>query len=144
MTDAIRELISANDICTLATAADNVPHTSLMSYLQSGDARQIYLLTSRSTRKYSNCLRNPSVSLLIDTRETSGRENRAGTKALTLSGECAIPSSGDERSKLKALFAQKFPHLSSLAAHPDSEVLVVRLRSAQLLSGAQDSVYETL
>lgn len=143
MLETIRELILQHDICTLATAADNVPHTSLMAYIPAPDARQIYLLTSRSTRKYSNCLRNPSVSILMDTREAHLGQDREKIKALTLSGECALPASDEERKRLKALFAGTFPHLTGLAAHPDSEVLVVHLRSAQLLSGVQDSRYET-
>ena len=143
MRDSIRELIVQNDICVLATASDNVPHTSLMAYLPSDDAREIYLLTSRSTRKYANCLRNPSVSLLLDTRETHRADQRAAAKALTLYGECAPSASAESRETLKARFAARFPHLAGLAAHPDSEVLVVRLRAAQLLSGVQDSHYET-
>ncbi len=143
MRDTIREIITGHDICVLATAADNVPHTSLMAYLASDDARHLYLLTSRSTRKYANCLRNPSVSVLIDTRETHRQENRAAAKALTLSGECSPCVAEEERRRLKALFAGTFPHLTNLAAHPDADILVVRLRAAQLLDGAERSHYET-
>ncbi|EPR37533.1 pyridoxamine 5-phosphate oxidase-related FMN-binding protein [Desulfovibrio sp. X2] len=143
MLETIRTLILSNDTCALATASDNQPHCSLMSYLPSADVGELYLLTSRSTKKYRNCLRNPSVSLLIDTRSRNANSAWA-VSALTLEGESRQPATNEERERIKQEMVERLPHLARLAGHPDSEVLIVRLRSALLLDGVENSHFEAL
>jgi len=141
MHETIRNLIRNHDICVLATASDNQPHTSLMSYLSSEDCRTLYLLSSRSSKKYANCLRNPRVSVLIDTRTEDG-ENREAACALTIEASCVFDLPAAERTRLKTEMARRLPHLSSLAAHPDSDILTLKARTFLLLEGVERAHFE--
>lgn len=128
-------------MCVLATATDNQPHTSLMSYLSSEDCRTLHLLSSRSSKKYANCLRNPRVSVLIDTR-TGNAENREADCALTIEASCVFDLPAVERTRLKTEMARRLPHLSALAAHPDSDILTLRARTFLLLEGVERAHFE--
>ena len=79
----IRDLIQSNNVCVLATVSGGEPHCSLMTYATDTDSREIYMITQRETKKYRNLKGNPSVSLLIDTRQT---DSKSRTKALTITG----------------------------------------------------------
>ena len=74
----IRELIQSGKTCVLATVSEGQPHCSLMSYAADENGREIYMATLRNTKKYKNLVVNPSVSLLIDSRE-GGSAGRPGT-----------------------------------------------------------------
>ena len=78
----IQELLQANRTCVLATVSEGEPHCSLMSYATDDDCREIYMATHRDTKKYKNLTANPSVSLLIDTRE-SPTQSRQGPNQST-------------------------------------------------------------
>jgi len=69
MLEEMKALAKQKDICVLATVSDGNPHCSLMAYATDDDCREIYMITQKGTKKYKNLIKNPSVSLLIDTRE---------------------------------------------------------------------------
>ena len=85
MIDKMKALLRQKSSCVLATTDGATPHCSLMAYITLESASRLYLVTPRNTRKFRNINRNPNVSLLIDTR---GEQDRAKTKALTLTGTC--------------------------------------------------------
>lgn len=141
MLEKITRLIAEQDICVLATVFENRPHCSLMAYVASTDGRRIHMVTSRSTKKYSNLMRNTSVSLLIDDRTASGRET---TSALTLAGTCAPMAEGEAREQARQAIAGRHPHLSKFVDHPDVDILEVEVESVLLLQGLSESYFERL
>jgi Uncharacterized stress protein (general stress protein 26) len=78
-----RELVGESGLCVLATSGPEGPHLSLMSYLAEEDGWTIYLLTKRGSRKHRNMEADSRASLLIDDRESHGREGRGGVAALS-------------------------------------------------------------
>ncbi|MFW5487120.1 MAG: pyridoxamine 5'-phosphate oxidase family protein [Desulfovibrio sp.] len=140
MLDKIQSLVRGKDICVLATVSENHPHCSLMSYMASEDCRSIYLVTSRSTKKFQNSLRNPNVSLLIDTREDDV-DKRDMAKALTIEGCCHVVENADEDRQLREAFVQRCPNVRKLVEHPDSAVIRVQVTSFLLLDGVIDSYF---
>ncbi|EMG38899.1 putative flavin-nucleotide-binding protein [Desulfocurvibacter africanus PCS] len=141
MLEKVTHLIAEQDICVLATVSDNRPHCSLMAYVVSADGRRIHMATSRSTKKYSNLLRNTSVSLLIDDRSTSEREFAS---ALTLAGTCATMTEGEAKEQVKQTIIGRHPHLSKFVSHPDVDILEVEIESVLLLQGLSESYFERL
>jgi nitroimidazol reductase NimA-like FMN-containing flavoprotein (pyridoxamine 5'-phosphate oxidase superfamily) len=141
MHEDMLRLLRAKDIGVLATASENAPHCSLMAYAASEDGGRIYMLTSRSTKKYRNCRRNAHVSLLVDNREDGLPCEE--TMALTLEGDCR-PVSRERCEQLKQEILARHPQLEKLASHPDSDVLEMEVHTAQLLRGATDSRFERL
>jgi nitroimidazol reductase NimA-like FMN-containing flavoprotein (pyridoxamine 5'-phosphate oxidase superfamily) len=136
MIDEMKSLLQARTMCVLATVADGRPHCSLMAYAVGGGGTEVYLSTLRATRKFRNVAENPSVSLLVDTREELPR-GRA--RALTVEGECRPIAAGPERDSARARLAALHPHLRVLLDDPECEILCVRVTSFLLLKGLTEA-----
>lgn len=136
----IDELLKTSSMCVLATCADNIPHCSLMTYLPNEAGTTITLMTLKRTQKYRNMQQNPRVSMLIDSRATSGCE-RSDVKALTVAGTAVMPADEDERKQARRRMIEAHPHLRELAAEPDAEIVFVKVESFMMLRGVLDSHY---
>ncbi len=144
MLEVMKALMRSKDTCVLATVSGQEPHCSLMSYAVSDDCREVYLMTSRNTRKYENLLSNPAVSLLVDTREESSPAGRSHTKALTVSGSFQRIDRAEEKLRIKNRLLERHPDLAAFAENPDTEFFAVRVKSFQLLDGITDSSFVAL
>ena len=69
MLELMKKLAKEKDLCVLATVSGEKPHCSLMAYATDDDCTGSTWPLTRHTRKFKNLMENPSVSLLIDTRE---------------------------------------------------------------------------
>ena len=61
----------------------------------------------KQTKKYSNLIENPAVSLLIDTREKEKGGRRIYIKALTVSGEFQIINDAGKKDLIRAKFLKR-------------------------------------
>ncbi len=138
----IQELMKSNRICALATVAESGPHCSLMSYAVSEDGTELYMATDKNTKKYRNLAANPSVSLLIDSREETARDRGAATKALTVAGTIRRGLDKPEKQAAREALCRRHPDLKDFLAGPSVEVIVVKIKSLQLLDGITDSYFE--
>ena len=141
MLENVRQLILQQGFCVLATSANNQPHTSPMAYVASPDAMRLYMISSRSSKKYSNLLRNPQVSACIV--EGSVTE-QSETTAVCLTGICTPMAEGAERDAARERLLKAHASLGRLAAHPDADILQMELYSVLLLRGAVDAYFESL
>jgi nitroimidazol reductase NimA-like FMN-containing flavoprotein (pyridoxamine 5'-phosphate oxidase superfamily) len=137
----MKALAREKNICVLATVGGRKPHCSLMAYVTDENCREIYMVTHKNTNKYKNLVENPSVSLLIDTREISPRTE---AKALTVEGVCAAIEDGKKRQKVQAMLLDVHPHLSEFIDHSEAEILCVRIQSFLLLDGLQEAHYQSV
>jgi len=142
--EKMKELIRSQDMCVLATVAENRPHCSLMAYVTDDHCREIYMVTHRNTAKFRNATENPSVSLLIDTRLEDEGERRQRARALTVSGLFERIENHEPREAIRARLLERHAHLRDFAAHPEAEVFAVKILALQLLDGITDSSYETV
>ena len=142
MLEEMKALAKQQDICVLATVSGDKPHCSLMAYAVADDCREIYMVTYRETSKYRNLMENPSVSLLIDTREEGAGSPGSAAKALTVSGLFQRIDDEDKRQYARARLLEKHPHLREFIDHPDAELLCIKVTSLLLLTGLTDSHYE--
>lgn len=141
--EVMKDILRENDMCVLATCADNRPHCSLMAYVTDEAAQTVYMVTLKSTRKYRHVCENPHVSLLVDTRHKSAAD-RGETRALTVHGTFHSLSEAAGKEKILAAICGRHPHLRNLVEDADAEVLAVRVESLQLLEGAYRASYESL
>ena len=137
----MKALASEINICVLATVAGRKPHCSLMAYVTDENCEEIYMVTHRNTHKYKNLMENPSVSILIDTRDISPR---AEAKALTVEGVYAAIKNEEKRAKIQAKLLAVHPHLAEFINHPETEILCVKIESFLLLSGLQEAHFESI
>lgn len=137
----IQKMISENKVCVLATVAEGAPHCSLMSYATDGNCREIYMATLKDTKKYRNLLSNPSVSLLIDTRDA---DPKGKTRALTIAGIFQAVENDNKTEKIRNALVAKHPDLKDFFNSPDARIVVIKATSLQLLEGVTNSYFEEL
>jgi len=128
--EIIDRLISTEDQCVLATSDGNTPHTSLMTFFADHAVMKFYFLSRKTTRKNKNLKKNPHVSLLIDRREEY--------LALTIEGVYSPVKKQQTIEAIKKLYLMKNPHMREFANHPDTELLRIVGRSAELAQGFTD------
>lgn len=144
MLERMKALVKEKDICVLATVSSDTPHCSLMAYVTDEECREIYMVTHRQSRKYENLMKNPSVSLLIDTREEHLGPRRPEAKALTVSGTFEKMDDEDKKSHIRSKLLDRHPHVKEFMDHPDSEILCIRVTSFLLLDGLTDAHFQTI
>lgn len=144
MLEKMKTLLKEKDICVLATVSAGYPHCSLMAYVTDEECREIYMVTYRKSRKYENLIKNPSVSLLIDSREDHRGSRRPEAKALTVSGTFQKVDDEAKRARICSSLMGRHPHLKELINHPDAEILCIRIDSFLLLNGLTDAHFEAV
>ena len=125
----------------MATAADGAPHCSLMSYATDKECREIYMATLKDTKKYRNLIANPSVSLLIDTRDLGPK---AKTRALTITGIFQATENDKRITEIRETLLAKHPDLKDFFNNPDAKIVVIKATSLQLLDNVTDLYFEQL
>lgn len=141
MRSDIRKMIAENKVCVLATVAKGEPHCSLMSYATDDECREIYMATLQDTKKYHNLVANPSVSLLIDTRDASPRGK---TRALTVTGVYEDVVNDQRTKEIRDALILKHPDLKDFFNNPAARIVVVRATALQLLDGVTDAYFESV
>ena len=141
MLKEMEALAREKNICVLATVADGKPYCSLMAYVTDENCKEIYMMTHKNTTKYENLMKNPSVSILIDTRDIPPRSE---AKALTVEGTYAAIESEEKRKKVRAKLLSVHPHLAGFINHPEAEVLRFKISSFLLLNGLQDAYFQSV
>jgi general stress protein 26 len=144
MLEKMKGLVKGNDLCVLATVSEGKPHCSLMSYLSDEEGHEIYLISHKQTKKYANLMANPTVSLLIDTREKEKGQRRIFINALTVSGEFQTISDPEKKDFIRSKFLRRHPHLADFLNDPGAEIFSIRIKSFQLLDGVKDAFFETI
>jgi nitroimidazol reductase NimA-like FMN-containing flavoprotein (pyridoxamine 5'-phosphate oxidase superfamily) len=110
----------------LATVSGSAPHTSLVAFALTKDGKGIVFATPASTAKYRNMKRNSRVSLLIDSRENSGRDY-LGAEAVTVFGTAREIPEGPRWAELAMLLVSKHPELERFVATPTTAVMLVTI-----------------
>ena len=144
MREDIQALIQANKICVLATVWGGEPHCSLMSYATDDNCREIYMATHKETKKFRNLTANPSVSLLIDSRQDAGRDSSVRTKALTISGKVEKNINEKKMEAVQKRLFEKHAALKNIFNDPGTEIIIVKISAVQLLDGITDAYFEKI
>ncbi len=144
MLEKMKDIVKRNDLCVLATISGGDAHCSLMSYVTDDECHEIYMISHKKTKKYANLIANPSVSLLIDTREEDRENRRTNVKALTIMGEFQNIVDLSQKDHLRSSLLQKHPHLIDFMNDPDAEIFSIKIKSFQLLDGVKDVYFEAV
>ena len=137
----MKALAREQKICVLATVAGKKPYCSLMAYVTGKNCTEMYMVTHKNTTKYKNLSENSSVSLLIDTRKISPRNE---AKALTVEGVCTVIENEQKRKKVHAKLLKVHPHLTEFIRHSEAEILCVKIRSFLLLNGLDEAHFQSV
>ena len=130
--EKMKELVRKKNICVLATVSDYKPYCSLMAYITDALCKEIYMVTHKNTTKFNNLQKNPSVSLLIDSREIQPRSN---AQALTIDGVFTPLTNENKKQKIQGRMLESFPDMKDFIHHPESELIRIKINSFLLLEG---------
>ncbi|MFW6148185.1 MAG: pyridoxamine 5'-phosphate oxidase family protein [Thermodesulfobacteriota bacterium] len=144
MLNEIKALVKKKDMCVLATVSGGNPHCSLMAYATDEECREIYMVTEKGTKKYQNLAANPSVSLLIDTREELTASRPVQARALTVDGLYQKIDDEDKKRLARARFLERHPHLAGFIDQNDTELLRITVTSFLLLTGLKEAHFERM
>ena len=144
MIQRMKELIRSRDLCVLATTSGGRPHCSLMAYVTDDDCAVLYMTTLKDSTKYANLVRNPEVSLLVDTRDSPEPDGGTGIRALTVSGRYEPPEAEDEERRARTALLERHPGLEPLLRDENAAVIRIRMKTLLLLDGPQEAHFETL
>jgi len=144
MLEEMKALAKQKDTCVLATVSGGNPHCSLMAYATDDDCREIYMVTQKGTKKYNNLIKNPSVSLLIDTREEQTTSRSLQVKALTIAG--LFQEIDDERKKklIRTRLLERHPYLAGFIDQTDAELICIKATSFLVLNGLKEAHFEAV
>ncbi len=142
MIEKMKNIVKGNDLCVLATVSEGKPHCSLMTYITDDECSEIFMISHRQTKKFSNLTANPIVSLLIDTREEERGQRRIDIKALTVAGEFQTIKDQTKKGLIHVKFLKKHPHLIDFLDDPGAEIFSIKVKSFQLLDGVKDAFFE--
>ena len=141
MLKKMKNFVKQKNICVLSTISGNKPYCSLMAYITDITCEEIYMVTHKNTTKFNNLQKNPSVSLLIDSRET---QPRSKAQALTIDGVFIPLTDEDKKQNIRDRMLESFPHMKDFIHHPESELIRIKINSFLLLDGLTESHFMSL
>jgi general stress protein 26 len=136
MLSVVMKLMLNNSFCVLSTCKNDIPNTSLMQYICDEGCTKMFMLTLKESKKYTNIINNPNVSLLVDTRDRITQVN-----AITIYGMARIIDNNDASRELLDQFRVKYANLQSLAENHSACIIEVAIKSFLFLESADKSHY---
>ena len=118
MLEKMKNFVKKKNICVLSTISGNKPYCSLMAYITDETCKEVYMVTHKNTTKFNNLQKNPWVSLLIDSRETTTQIQRSGVDHYRCF--CSPFSMRAKNKKFEKTCWKSFPHMKRV--HPPSGI----------------------
>jgi nitroimidazol reductase NimA-like FMN-containing flavoprotein (pyridoxamine 5'-phosphate oxidase superfamily) len=131
----LKELLSAQILAVLGTQSGGEPYGSLVAFASTDDLKHLVFATTRATRKYSNLMKSPLVSLVIDNR-TNRDEDFRRAMAVTVMGTVEEVGSR-ERDRFLGLYLAKHPKLVDFATSSTCALLRVEVKVYYIVSHFQ-------
>lgn len=135
-TARLKELLSSQLFCVLATQDKGQPYGNLIAFVATDDLGDLVFATGRGTRKYSNMATEPRVAMLVDSR-SNRRSDVSDAVAVTAVGTAREVEDAD-RQLLLSLYLSRHPNLESFATSSDCALLRVRVDRYYLVSDFQE------
>ncbi len=108
----------------LATDSDGQPFTSLIAYALTENLNGVIFATPKNTGKYKNILKNPRVSVLIDSRWNSDCDY-LNTESVTIIGTAHSLRKGRKRKELSSVLMKKHSKLSTFIKSSTTALILI-------------------
>jgi uncharacterized pyridoxamine 5'-phosphate oxidase family protein len=135
--DSVQTLLKTTGFAVLATENAGQPHTSLIAITPLDEGQRLVFATYRNTRKFTNLLQNPQVSILMDGRYREAASGAPDGLILSAVGRVQEIDAGT-LSHLMAAHLQKHPDLATFMQAPDCVLLEVAVERYQVVRGIDD------
>ena len=108
----------------IATDNGGQPYTSLVAFALTSDMEGILFATPRKTNKYRNIIKNPQVSVMIDSRSNSAK-GYMHSEAVTMLGSAAPLRKGKRWDGMAEVLIKKHPLLEEFIRAASTAVVFV-------------------
>lgn len=133
----LKNFFQTQKLTVLATQEPGHPYLSLMAFAISEDLNSLIIATKRETRKYSNMVKTPGVSFLIDNRSNE-RDQFQNTLAVTGIGQ-AMDIEEVEQESFIALFLAKHPELEHFVRSRECALVKIKIGRFIIISQFQEA-----
>lgn len=131
----IAKVLERSPLGVLATCGPDGAHTSLVGMAFTEGLDRAMFVTTRTSRKYTDLVTTPRVSILMDDRRNEVTDFRDAS-AVSVSG-MAREAMGDECDLLGAIYLERHPHLKDFLAAPTTALVVVDVRRLSMVTRFQ-------
>ena len=135
--DSIQNLLNTTGFAVLATENAGQPHTSLIAVTPVDEGQRLVFATYRNTRKFTNLMQNPRVSVLMDGRSSKDPGDTPTSFILSAVGRVQEINAAIHPDLLGA-HLQRHPDLSAFTQAPDCVLLAVVVEAYQVVHGIDD------
>ncbi len=132
----IANLLTAQKLGILATLGQSYPYQNIVAFAASGDLKNIFFATKRSTGKYKNLKSRKRVAIFIDDRSNRETDFQQATGITAIGG--ALELRGRDREKSAKLFLSKQSSLREFLAASDCALFAIRVRAYYVVLHFQD------
>ena len=136
LTKVVRELFSSQRLAVLSTQSEKEPYGNLVAFTVSEDLKNLFFVTARKTRKFTNIMANPRVSLVMDNRSNRPSDFQ-DTVVVTALGR-AEEMKDNEKGRMLEYFLFRHPELRAFATSLDCALIEVRVEKYIIVSHFQE------
>lgn len=113
----MRKLLSSvlfqQRFAVLATQGDGAPYTNLVAYACTSELDTLVFLTPRRTKKFSNIIGNPQVSLFVDTISNQAADIQSAV-GISITGIASVIDD-DLKAEYLKIYLERHPYLADFA-----------------------------
>ena len=131
----IRKLFIDQKLAVLSTHRSGQPYASLVAFVGKEDLKEIFFVTSRSTRKHANLSADSRVALLINSSMNVDADFHEAV-CVTAQGY-AEEIGGAEKVQVLKRYLAKHPYLEDFANAPTCALIGVKITSYVLVKNFQ-------
>jgi len=133
--EQIRELFTNQKLGVLSTHHSGQPYASLVAFVGKKDLKEIFFITSRTTRKFANLSADPRVAILINSSLNMESDFHDAVSVTALGNAKEIH--GAEKDEILRLYLTKHPYLEAFATSPTCAVVGVTITTYVMVKNFQ-------
>lgn len=131
----ITDLLGSQLLAALSTQRQGQPYSSLIAFAHTDNLATLIFATPRPTRKFTNLVSEPRVSLLVDSRSNNEEDFHAAS-AVTILGEVS-EIAGSREEEYKSLYLTRHPYLENFINSPTTALLKIEVKHYILVNRFQ-------
>lgn len=111
----------------------NIPHPTLVAFINSEDLSKIFFATTKKSRKFRNLIENPNVVLFWNT-QTNKPDDVRSSVTLTGIGHASPLNDSAEQRRVKKIYITKHPYMQDFVNEEETALISVQIEKYELLS----------
>jgi nitroimidazol reductase NimA-like FMN-containing flavoprotein (pyridoxamine 5'-phosphate oxidase superfamily) len=133
--EQIRELFTNQKLAVLSTHHSGQPYANLVAFVGKKDLKEIFFVTSRTTRKFANLSADPRVAILINSSLNMDSDFHEAVSVTAIGNAKEI--NGSEKDEILRLYLTKHPYLEAFATSPTCAVVGVTITTYVMVKNFQ-------